>query len=135
MSLCCLSAASRSRFIGEGSAAITATTRAAITALADWLSESADETSAAAMIQHFKGTVHEVALASAQADVMQWGDDFDVAAEFSGSLLKLSKDADQREIETLHAKMQGKGTSALDEQERARYLLLLQRSQTSLTLG
>ncbi len=108
---------------------------AAITALADWLSESADETSAAAMIQHFKGTVHEVALASAQADVMQWGDDFDVAAEFSGSLLKLSKDADQREIETLHAKMQGKGTSALDEQERARYLLLLQRSQTSLTLG
>ncbi len=114
---------------GEGSES------AAITALADWLSESADETSAAAMIQHFKGTVHEVALASAQADVMQWGDDFDVAAEFSGSLLKLSKDADQREIETLHAKMQGKGTSALDEQERARYLLLLQRSQTSLTLG
>jgi DNA primase len=103
---------------------------AAILALTDWLRESADETSSAAMIQHFKDTVHEAAFAAAQAEVMQWGEDFDVEAEFAGALATLRKEAYQVEIETLHAKMQGKGTIALDEHERARYLQLLQRGQT-----
>jgi DNA primase len=56
---------------------------AAIAALADWLRESADETSTAAMIQHFQGSMHEAVFASAQGDVMQWGEEFDVAAEFA----------------------------------------------------
>ncbi len=127
---------------GEGAEA------AAIAALADWLREgdagsigpppasplrglreSADETSTAAMIQHFQGTAHEAAFASAQAEVMHWGEDFDVEAEFAGTLTNLRKEIDQAEIDALHVKMQGKGTSALDEHERARYLQLLQRGQ------
>jgi DNA primase len=100
---------------------------AAIAALADWLRESADETTTAAMIQHFQGTMFEVALASAQGEVMQWGEDFDVEAEFAGTLDKLRAESRKAEMEVLHAKMQGKDLKALNEQERARYLQLLQR--------
>ena len=101
----------------------------AIAAIADWLHESADETSTAAMIQHFQGTAHETALTAAQAEVMQWGEEFDVAAEFSGALGKLHEDSRKAELEVLHAKMHGKDLKALNEQERARYLQLLQRGQ------
>jgi DNA primase len=99
---------------------------AAITALADWIRESADETSTAALIQHFQGTLHEVVFASAQGDVMNWGDDFDVPAEFAGSLEKLHRESRKSELEILHSR----GLNALNEQERARYLQLLQRGQT-----
>ncbi len=102
---------------------------AAIAAIADWLNESADEVSTAAMIQHFQGTAHETALTAAQGEVMQWGNGFDVAGEFAGALNKLHEDARKAELEVLHAKMQGKDLKALDEQERARYLQLLQRGQ------
>ncbi len=121
---------------------------AAIVALADWLQEgdaggighapasplqgqreSADETSTAAMIQHFQGTAYEATLAAAQGDVMQWGDDFDVQAEFAGALQKLRDESRRAELESLHAKMQGKDLKALSEDERARYLLLLQREK------
>jgi DNA primase len=95
---------------------------AAIAALADWLHESADETSTAAMIQHFQGTVHEVVLASAQGDVMQWGDDFDVDAEFMGMLKKLRLDVIHAEIAMLEAR----GLAAMGEQERKQYELLRQ---------
>ena len=103
---------------------------AAIAALADWLRESADETSTAAMIQHFQGTAHEAAFAAAQADIMQWGEEFDVNAEFAGALSRLREESRRAELETLHAKMQGRDLKVLNEQERARYLQLLQREQT-----
>ena len=103
---------------GEG------TEGAAISALADWLHESADETSTAAMIQHFQGTMHEAIFATAQGEVMQWGEDFDVGAEFEGTLHKLREEARKAELEVLHAR----GLNALNEQERARYLQLMQRS-------
>ena len=90
---------------------------AAIAALADWLQESADETSTAAMIQHFQGTAYEATFASAQGDVMQWGDDFDVAAEFTGLLKKMRLDVVDAEISMLEAK----GLAAMGEQERKRY--------------
>ena len=90
---------------------------AAIAALADWLQESADETSTAAMIQHFQGTAYEATLASEQGDVMQWGDDVDVAAEFTGLLKKMRLDVVDAEISMLEAK----GLAAMGEQERKRY--------------
>ena len=77
---------------------------AAIAALADWLHESADETSTAAMIQHFQGTVHEAAFAAAQGEVMQWGEDFDVQAEFQGILRKMRREPSMRKCHALHAK-------------------------------
>ena len=102
---------------------------AAIASVADWLRESADETSTAAMIQHFQGTAHEAALTAAQAEIMQWGEEFNVAAEFAGALARLHEDSRKAELEVLHAKMRGKDLKALNEQERARYLQLLQRGQ------
>ncbi|MDH2915716.1 MAG: toprim domain-containing protein, partial [Gallionella sp.] len=101
---------------------------AAIVALTDWLNESADETSTAALIQHFQGTTHEAAFAAAQAEVMQWGEDFDVDAEFAGTLQKLRRDVMEAELETLNAKMRSGagGLSSLSKDEQARYLQLLQ---------
>ncbi len=96
---------------------------AAIAALADWLRESADETSTAAMIQHFQGTTFEGTLAQAQGDVMQWGEDFNVGEEFAGALAKIHEDSRKAELENLHSR----GLKALSEQERARYLQLMQR--------
>jgi len=101
---------------------------AAIHALVDWLNESADETSTAAMIQHFQGSTYEATFASAQADVMQWGEDFDVGAEFADTLQKVRRDVMDAELETLNAKMRGGagGLSSLNKDEQARYLQLLQ---------
>jgi DNA primase len=96
---------------------------AAISALTDWLRESADETSTAAMIQHFQGTVYEGTFAQAQGEVMQWGEDFDVGAEFAGTIEKLHAESRKAELEILHAR----GLNSLNEQERARYLQLVQR--------
>lgn len=76
---------------------------AAIAALGDWLHESADETSTAAMIQHFQGTAHEAVLATAQGEVMQLSSEFDVAAEFSGVLRKIRIDTIEAEIAALLA--------------------------------
>lgn len=89
---------------------------AAIAALADWLNESADETTTAALIQHFQGTVHEPVFASAQGEVMQWGEDFDIQAEFAGILRKMRRDA----VESEMSQLQAKGL-AMDESERARH--------------
>jgi DNA primase len=119
---------------------------AAIAALADWLREGdtggighppasplrglhepADVTSTAAMIQHFQGTAHEAAFAAAQGEVMQWGEEFDVDGEFAGALNRLHEEMRRAELEQLHARMHGRDMKVLSEQERARYLQLLQR--------
>jgi hypothetical protein len=80
------------------------------------LHESADETSTAAMIQHFQGTVHGPVFATAQGEIMQWGEEFDVQAEFTGILRKMRRDA----IESEMSMLQAKGLS-MDESERARH--------------
>jgi len=74
---------------------------AAIVALADWLHESADEVSTAAMIQQFQATSHESTLAIAQGEILQWGDDFDVEAEFLGVLRKIRIDSIDIEIASM----------------------------------
>ncbi|MBU1424121.1 MAG: DNA primase [Gammaproteobacteria bacterium] len=89
---------------------------AAIAALADWLHESADETTTAAMIQHFQGTLHEPVFATAQGEVMQWGEEFDVDAEFAGMLRKMRREAVESEMSALQAK-----GLAMDASERARH--------------
>ncbi len=76
---------------------------AAIAAIVDWLNESADETTTAALIQHFQGTVHEPVLAS-QGDIMHLGENFDVEAEFQGLLRKMQREAVDAEIAQLEAR-------------------------------
>ena len=83
--------------------------------------------STAAIIQNFQGTAHEALLAAEQAEIMQWGEGFDVAAEFQGVLAKLREEERKQQLQALHAKMHGVGLKGLDEQERELYRQLLQR--------
>ncbi|MDE2310769.1 MAG: DNA primase [Betaproteobacteria bacterium] len=105
----------------EGSDATT------VAALAEYLREQNFAASTAAIIQQFQGTPHEAALASAEADIMQWGADFDVVAEFHGILAKLREEQRKQQLQDLHIKAGG-SVQGLNEQERERYRQLQQRS-------
>jgi len=96
---------------------------AAIAALADYLREQDYAASTAAIIQQFQGTTYEAVLAAAEADVMQWGEEFDVAAEFQGMLDKLRKEQRDRQLQALQAK----GLKGMDGQELELYRQLTQR--------
>ena len=103
---------------------------AAILALADWLRESADETSTSALIQHFQGTAHEMAFAAVQAEILHLGQDFDVITEFADILNNLRREA----VSTEMSMLQEKGLDGMSEAERARYEELsaqLRRSKTA----
>jgi DNA primase len=96
----------------------------AIAALSDWLNSQEGQVSSAALIQYFQGTAHESLLAAEQAEIMSWGETFDVAAEFQGILAKLREDERLRKFEELKVKIAGKELKALTEQERNLYLQL-----------
>lgn len=95
-----------------------------IGALTDWLLTQDGEVSSAALIQYFQGTIHEALLAAEQAEIMQWGESFDVDAEFQGVLGKLREDNRKKKFNELNLKMAGKDFKALSEQERLLYLRL-----------
>jgi DNA primase len=99
---------------------------ATVTALVDYLREQDFAVSTAAIIQQFQGTPHEAVLVKAQADIMQWGDEFDVAAEFNGMLAKQREEQSKQESQALLEKAGG-SVQGLNEQERERYLQLLSR--------
>lgn len=89
----------------------------AVAALADWLRESADEASAAALIQHFQGTQHEAMFAAIQGEMLPLGEDFDAKTEFADILNNLRREAVEMELSAL----QEKGLGGMSAQERARY--------------
>ena len=99
---------------------------AAIFDLAEWLGNAQGVVSSAATIQNFQGTVHEALLAAEQAEIMQWGETFDVAAEFHGVLAKLREEQRKQQLQLLNAKMKDmdQGLKGLSEQEQALYLQL-----------
>jgi len=90
---------------------------ATVAALVEFLREQDFNVSAAVMIQQFQGSSHETILAVAQADIMQWGEEFDVAAEFHGILAKQREEQCKQQLQALDAK----GLNILDEKERALY--------------
>jgi len=100
---------------------------ATVTALVEYLREQDFTVSTAAIIQQFQGSPHETMLASAQADIMQWGEDFDVSAEFDGMLAKQREEQCKQESQALLAKAGG-SVLGLNEQERERYRQLQLRS-------
>ncbi len=102
---------------------------AAIIALTEWSHLQEGALSSAAMIQNFQGTVYESLLAVEQAEIMQWGETFNVEAEFQDVLTRLRNEQRKQQLQVLHAKMHGTGMKGLDEQERSLYLQLLQRSE------
>jgi len=99
----------------------------AIAALGAWMLTQNGEVSSAAVIQYFQGTTHEALLAAEQAEIMQWGEVFDVSAEFQGVLAKLREENRKKRLHALNSKMAGADLKALSEQERVLYLQLLQR--------
>lgn len=90
---------------------------ATVAALIEFLREQDFVASTAAIIQQFQGTPHESLLAAAQADIMQWGEEFDVAAEFHGMLAKQREEHCKQQLQALDSK----GLNTLDEKERALY--------------
>jgi DNA primase len=75
------------------------------------------------LTQLFQGTNHEKTLAAAQADMLDWGEDFDVSAEFAGMIIKFREGQRKRQRQALDAK----GWPNLTDPEREQYLQLLQR--------
>jgi DNA primase len=73
--------------------------------------------------QLFQGTVHEKTLAAAEADMLLWGDEFDVTAEFDGLIDRFNEGQRRQQRQLLEAK----GLSNLTTPEREQYRLLQQR--------
>ena len=96
----------------------------AILELRSWLISQQGEVSSAALIQYFQGTAHETLMATEQAEIMQWGETFDVAAEFQGILAKLREVLRKKKFDEFSHEMAGKSVNTLNEQERALYLRL-----------
>lgn len=84
--------------------------------------------SSPALSQLFQGTSHEKVLAAAQADMLNWGESFDVGAEFSGLIGKFNENQRRRQFQALQAKLAQGGLPNLTGPEREQYLQLLHRS-------
>ncbi|HEU0220512.1 MAG TPA: DNA primase [Gallionella sp.] len=95
----------------------------AVAAVLYMLREAGCEVNGAALMQMFQGTAHEKTLAAAEADMLNWGENFDVAAEFAGLIGRLNERQRRQQRQILEAK----GWSNLTDQEREQYLQLLQR--------
>ena len=77
---------------------------AAITALAEWSRTQEGAISSAAMIQNFQGTEHELLLAVEQSEIMQWGETFDVVAEFQDVLIRLRNEQRKQQLQAFTCK-------------------------------
>jgi DNA primase len=102
---------------------------AAITALIEWSHMHEGAISSSVLIQNFQGTTHELLLAAELAEIMQWGETFNVVAEFQDVLTRLRDEQRKQQLQALHVKMHDAGIKGLDQQERSFYLQLLQRSE------
>lgn len=93
------------------------------------LREADFEVNGAALIQLFQGTAHEKILAAAGADMLNWGDNFDVAAEFAGLMGKFSEEQRRQQFQALQAKLAQGGLSGLNDSEREQYKQLAKPPQ------
>jgi DNA primase len=76
------------------------------------------------LTQLFQGTAHEKTLAMAEADMLNWGESFDVNAEFAGLLSKLDEGQRRQSFQALQEKAQG-GPASLSDAEREQYKQLM----------
>jgi len=93
---------------------------ATVIALVEYLREEDFAVNTRAIIQQFQASSHDAALQAAGADILPWGEDFDVAAEFHGILSKQRKEQRDQQLQVLNAKGLG-----MDVQELAHYRLLM----------
>ena len=102
---------------------------ATLRALLDFLVAHPQLKDAAPVIEHFRGSVHEIKLRDAAAEVMKWEDRFaegEIEEEFSGALAQLKQKVELKELEALKALARDQG---LNETQKARLLQLLQRGR------
>jgi DNA primase len=97
----------------------------AIAALAAYLREQDYAASTPAIIQQFQGTPFEAVLKKAEIEIMPLGEDFDYETEFRDALGKMLKDQYKQQAQALLAKAGG-SIQRMDEQDRSRYLQLMQ---------
>jgi DNA primase len=90
---------------------------AALEVLVGYLREQEVPPTTQVVTEQFMGTQHEDVLKQAGAEITQWGDDYDVDADFQGILEQQRKILREQELRALEAK----GLQGMDEQERARY--------------
>ncbi len=100
----------------------------AIVAMMAVLREAGFSMSSPALAQLFQGTVHARTMAQAEADMLAWGDSFDVEAEFAGLIVRMDEGQRREKFQELQGKSQIGGLSSLTSVEREEYLRLLQRS-------
>lgn len=100
----------------------------AVTAVLSVLRETDFALSSPALTQMFQGTAYAKALAMAEADMLGWGENFDVTAEFAGLLSKLNEGQRRQQFQALQTKLEQSGLSGLTALEREQYLQLLQRN-------
>jgi DNA primase len=93
------------------------------------LREAGFEVNGAALMQMLQGTVHEKALAAAEADMLNWGDNFDVAAEFAGLIDRLNEGQRRQQFQALQARLAQGGLPSLSEEEREQYKQLAKPPQ------
>ena len=93
----------------------------AVSALLMVLRETDYALSSPTITQLFQGTAHEKTLAAAEAEMLNWGEGFDVGAEFSGLLNRLDEGRRRQEFQALQAKVALGGLACLSEAERDLY--------------
>jgi len=106
-----------SEWYGQGAEAET------VSAVLMVLRETDFTLSSPTIAQLFQGTIHEKSLAAAEADMLGWGENFDVAAEFAGLVSKFNEGQRRQQLQALEAK----GLSSLTDPEREQYRFLQQR--------
>jgi len=79
------------------------------------------------LMQMFQETSHGKTLAAAEADMLNWGENFDVAAEFAGLMGKLDEGLRREQFQALQVKLAQGGLSNMTDSEREQYRHLLQR--------
>ena len=99
----------------------------AIAAVLSALLEADFVMSSPALMQMFEGTMHAKALSQAETDMLDWGDSFDVDAEFSGLVSRIDEVQRREQFLALQGKSAQGGLSCLSPEEREQYLRLLQR--------
>lgn len=93
----------------------------AVVAVLHVLREVGFDAGSAALMQMLQGTEHERIMVAAEADMLNWGENFDVAAEFAGLMSGFDKDRRRHEFQALQAKVAQGGLACLSEDERERY--------------
>lgn len=99
----------------------------AIGAVLSALREAGFAMSSPALMQMFEGTSYARALSQAEADMLAWGEAFDVAAEFAGLISRLDDGQRREQFQALQGKSAQSGLSGLSVEEREQYLHLLKR--------